>query len=159
MSGSYMPLAVDRWTGLVACLRVRGMDLSLDGVEAKLQIRRRPNLPDGDGEPLRTFGMVAAEDAGTEPGLSFAGVHHADGAPTSFLTLRTFDVSDLPFPAERGDNMPLNYDLHIKPAGGIFGRSAWGPFTVRSGVTRPGAMLTEDGGYILTEDGGKILLE
>lgn len=159
MSGSYMPLAVDRWTGAVRCLRLRGIDLSGDGVDAALHVRSRPNLPDGDGEPIRSYGLVTAEEVPTEPGLSFAGMHMADGTPTSFLNLRTFDVSDLPFPTERGDNIELAYDLHVKPPAGVFQRVAWGPFTVRAGVTRPGAFLTEGDDFILTEDGDNIITE
>ncbi|ARR55320.1 hypothetical protein HY78_18675 [Rhizorhabdus wittichii DC-6] len=159
MSGSYMPLSADRWTGLVMCIRVIGVDLSAVGADAKMQIRSAANLPDGGGEPLRTFGLVADADVETVPGLNVAGVHVDAGVPTSVINLRTFDISDLPWPDERGDDVTLEHDLHVKAAGGVFQRAGYGPFTVRAGVARPGVLITEGGDAILAEDGSNIITE
>jgi len=154
MSGSNMPLAFGRWTGGVRCLRLKGIDLSAEGADALMQIRSAPNLPDGDGEPLRELPLVSDGE-----GLRFLGVHHAAGTPTSFLALRVFSLSDMPAAADIGDDIDLAHDLHVKPAGGLFQRVAWGTLRVEAGVTRPDALLAEDGGFLLAEDGGRIIEE
>ncbi|MES2494648.1 MAG: hypothetical protein V4618_00910 [Pseudomonadota bacterium] len=154
-----MPLVADRWTGMVRCLRLLDVDLSAAGSDWMMQIRRAPNLPDGEGEPLRTFERVEIAVARSSPGISLAAVHLGRPTPTSLLNLRTFDLSDLPFPADRGDDMRLAYDLHIKVGGPIWQRAAWGPFTIRAGVTKPSFLLAENDGFLLAEDGERIIKE
>jgi hypothetical protein len=45
-------------------------------------------------------------------------------------------MSALPFPAERGNDIDLYWDLHITPAGSDEGDYAGGVFTVAAGVTQ-----------------------
>ena len=143
-------IGADRW---VACIRTFSfVGLDFTGATFASHVRL---VPDDTGSPLVTLGTVGS---GASEGIwiAYAGsatitAHIAAGrlaeVPAGHVTGDTIALSQiglrinettmegLPFPAERGDDAVLYWDMHITPSGGIKDKYIGGLLTVRAGAT------------------------
>lgn len=142
----------DRFVAFIRTLVLIGYDFT--AAAFALQVRDRK-----DGGAVRADLGTAASAAAEGVRLIFGGTataaaHIAAGRLTqeqadqlgaaagdnvllSHLGIRINEstVEAMPFGTERGDDLPLYWDLHITPSGGIKDKYAGGDFTVRAGVT------------------------
>jgi hypothetical protein len=128
-----LALSADRWTAFVASLTFRkdGADVDLSGAAMRLQIRTRP---DAAGSALIDLGVVGTSSA---QGIRIFDPVVVDGHDTTTIGIRVNETTmeGLPFPADRGADLKLFWDLHVTPAGGLKQRWMAGDFIVRAGVT------------------------
>lgn len=126
------PLAGDRFTPLVDTIEVVGIDLT--GATFKMQVRDRK-----DGGTVRAD-LATVGSVGTE-GVTLVGVTtDGDAVPTSTLSFRINEATMEAMPdsadgLEAGADVPLWWDMHITPSGGVKFVAFAGVFTVRAGVT------------------------
>lgn len=125
------PLAGDRFTPLVDTIDVVGVDLT--GATFKMQVRDRK-----DGGTVRSD-LATVGSVGTE-GVTLVGVTTVDGAPVSQISFRINEATMEAMPdsadgLEAGEDVPLYWDMHITPSGGVKFVAFAGEFTVKAGVT------------------------
>lgn len=143
-------IGADRW---VACIRTFAF-LGLDFTGAVFVTHVRLT-PDATGSPLvslATVGSLAAEGisllyAGTDTITNHVTAARLGEIPDGFvgtdsvtlsqigLRINETTMEGLPFPAERGDDAVLAWDMHITPSGGVKDKYIGGTFTVRAGAT------------------------
>jgi hypothetical protein len=147
--GRYDILA-DRWVACIRTFTFVGKDFTGATYLSHIRLTK-----DASGAPLVTLADAAA---GAE-GLRLIGVftstvanHIAAGrldvVPPGYELTDTVTLSQvgfrvnetsmegLPFPAERGNDNTLQWDLHITPTGGIKDKYLGGDFVVRAGATQ-----------------------
>ncbi len=122
------PLAGDRWTPLVDTIDLVGVDLT--GATFKLQVRDRK-----DGGAVRAD--LATIVVSSAEGVRLIGVVTASGVTTSQIGFRINEstMESMPAAPELGDDVPLYWDMHITPSGGLKFVAFAGDFTVKAGVT------------------------
>jgi hypothetical protein len=160
----HLDIGADRWVACIRTIPLVNADLT-DAV-FKMQVRAVPDvggdpLVDLDtvttssAEGVRlidvTTGTIAAHITAGRLGEVPKGVNPSTGVPyatTDSVTLSRIGIrinettmEGLPFPgegnsAERGDDVPLVWDMHITPSGGIKDKYFGGAFTVRAGATQ-----------------------
>lgn len=144
-------LAADRW---VACIRTFSfVGLNFTGATFLAHIRLTPDAAGSPLVALATVGSAASEGiylsyGGTDTITNHiaagrisevpSGYTGASSVPLSVVGLRVNETTmeGLPFPAERGDDAVLAWDMHITPSGGIKDKYLGGIFTVRAGATQ-----------------------
>lgn len=148
--GNY-PLAGDRWTALVELIPFIGWDFT--GAVFAAQVRLTPDATGAALVDLATVGSASAEGlrlvyAGTATIAAHIaagrlqsippGYQSSDSVLLSLVGIRINETTmeGLPFPAERGDDPVLAWDIHITPSAGIKQKYLGGSFTVRAGVTQ-----------------------
>lgn len=143
-------IGADRW---VACIRTFAfVGLDFTGATFIAQVRL---TPDATGSPLvnlATVGSLASEGicllyAGTDTITNHIAAGRISEVPSGYTGASSVALSQLgfrinettmealPFPAERGDDAILAWDMQITPSGGIKDKYLGGTFTVRAGVT------------------------
>lgn len=140
----------DRW---VACIReLPVVNADLTGADFALQVRLSG---DQSGSPLISLGTVTTDVQGVRlisatsatiadhiaaGRLASApdGYSETDTVMVSLLGIRigADEISALPFPRERGDDIEFAWDILITPDGGERDKFAGGKFVVRAGVTQ-----------------------
>ncbi len=151
MTPATLPLEGGRWVPFVQSLTFKGVDLS--GASYAMHIRLYPDAP---GSPLVNLAVVGSSNAqGIYPvyaDTNTVNAHIAEGRLSAVpdgmvgsdslaLTVIQIRVNEttmeaLPYPAERGKDNSLAYDLHVTPSGRD--KQVWlrGPFTVEAGVVQ-----------------------
>ncbi len=152
-------LAGDRWVAFVRTLPIVNADLT--GAVLSLQVRLYPDAPgvplvdlttvtSGASQGVRVAaavtGTIAAHVAagrldeipGTINPLTGAAYAGSDVVTVSVIGIRINETAmeALPYPAERGGDTELAWDIHITPAGQLKDKYAGGAFTVRAGATQ-----------------------
>lgn len=144
-------IGADRW---VACIRTMAfLGLDFTGAAFSMHVRLKPDL---SGSPLVNLATVttAAEEgvrliySGTDTVANHITAGRLPGIPSGYasgdnlllsqvgIRINETTMEGLPFPAERGCDAKLYWDLHITPSGGIKDKYIGGDFTVRAGVTQ-----------------------
>ena len=153
MQPSLTPLSGGRWVPFVEIWSFQGFDET--GADFRMQLRLYPDAP---GNPLVDMGVVTSPTIqGLHPyyaGLATIAAHIAAGRMVpdevaegalytdqlmlSLVSVRINETTmeGLPFPAERGDDNVLAWDLHVTPAGQVKQLWAAGPFTIQAGATQ-----------------------
>lgn len=146
-----LPIVADRWTAFTKTLSFIGIDWT-DAVFAA-QVRTEPDVSGPPLVDLATVGTSAAEGvhliyAGSDTIDAHVAAGRLDDVPEGFagtdaallsqvgIRINEATMEGLPFPAERGDDLQLAWDLHITPAGGLKEKWLEGRFTVHAGVTQ-----------------------
>jgi hypothetical protein len=146
-------IAADRWVACIRTFTFRGVDFT--GATFAAQVRV---LPDAGGSPLvnlATVGSLAAEGISLIYGGTDTITNHITAGrllevPDGYVAGDSLALSEvgfrinettmegLPMPPseDSGDAMPLAWDMHITPSGGIKDKYLGGTFTVRAGVTQ-----------------------
>lgn len=152
-------LAGDRWVAFIREIPVLNADLT-DATFA-MQLRA---VPDASGDPLVSLStvttasaegvrVVSVEEATIAEHVTAGRLQSIpsainpltgaayEGTDTVTLTVVGIRINEttmegLPFPAERGDDAVLAWDLHVTPSGGTKQKFAGGTFTVRPGATQ-----------------------
>jgi len=150
MDWGKLDLAADRWTAFIETWEFQEEDLT-DATFA-MQVRL---IKDASGAPLVDLATVVSSSSegvrliygGTDTVANHITAGRIDAAPdgyeaTDSLALSLLGVrinettmEGLPLPAERGDDLNLEWDLHITPSGGLKQKYLGGTFTVRAGAT------------------------
>lgn len=144
-------IGADRW---VACIRSFAfLNFDFTGATFVGQVRL---TPDATGSPLvdlATVTLSTAEGirliyAGTDTVAAHIAAGRLTAVPSGYasgdnlllsqlgLRINETTMEGLPFPAERGDDAVLAWDMHITPSGGTKDKYIGGVFTVRAGVTQ-----------------------
>lgn len=152
-------ILADRW---VACRRTFTF-VGLDFTDAVFAAHIR-TLPDAGGSPLVNLATVVSSSAeglrliygGTDTIASHIAAGRLSEVPpgTNQATDAAWQESDivalsqigmrvnettmegLPFPDDTGDDMPLAWDLHVTPSGGVKDKYMGGSFSVVAGATQ-----------------------
>lgn len=126
-------LAADRWTAFTASLLFASAsaDVDLSDATMRMQIRTRP---DAAGSPLVDLNVVPSSG---EQGIRVFDPETIDAHATTTIGIRINETTmeGLPFPADRGADLTLWWDLHVTQAGALKQRWMAGEFIVRAGVT------------------------
>jgi len=134
-----LPLVANRWATFVYVIAFQGLNLTGIGMDAAIRVVR-----DGTGVPL--ISLAGAPDA-TSQGIFLLSEGNEDvdfgerigvlTVPVSYVQLWIDDttLNALPFPAERGEDLDLFWDLRIFTSATDKYRAVEGTFTVHAGVT------------------------
>lgn len=142
----------DRWTPFLRTLSFLNVDIGATA-DLKMQVRAVPDVTTPPLVDLALVGSSAAEgvrliyrgtdtvDAHIAAGRLEAipdGMAGTDNLALSQIGIRINETSmeGLPFPAERGNDLQLAWDIHITLAGGTKEKWLEGKFTVHAGVTQ-----------------------
>ncbi len=147
------PLSGGRWVPFSETWGFQGVDLT--GSDFRMQIRL---TPDATGAALVDMGAVATASeqgvrliyAGTATIAALlaagrmlrdevaAGALDSDSLALSIVGVRINEtvMETLPFPAERGTDAVLAWDIHVTPSGQLKQVWAAGPFTILAGTTQ-----------------------
>ncbi len=123
-----LDLLADRFTPFVTPLTIAGIDLT--GATFMAQVRDRKN-----GGTLRadltTVGSIATE------GIKLVSTTTLGGVDYNLLSMRINEetMEAMPDAPEIGGDLPLVWDMHVTPSGGVKQVYFAGIFTVRDGVT------------------------
>jgi len=148
-SGRY-DLAADRWVACVRTLSFVGKDLTGATFASHVRLTK-----DATGAPLVTLGNAASAAAEGLRVINVATATIAQHIANGWLTVPPpgYELTDtvtitqvglrinettmegLPFPAERGQDATLQWDLHITPTGKDKDKYLGGDFIVKAGAT------------------------
>lgn len=143
-------IGADRWVACTRTLAFVGLDFT--AATFAMQVRL---FADASGSPmisLATVTTAAAEGVRLISAATDTVANHVaagrlaqvpDGMTTSTVValslvgirINKATMGALPFPAERGTDLALAWDLHITPSGGLEDKYIGGAFIVRAGVT------------------------
>lgn len=144
-------LSADRW---VACIRTLAfVGFNFTGGTFAAEVRLTPDATGSALVSLTTQTSAAVEGVrliygGTDTIANHIAAGRLSEVPSGYTSASSVALSQLgirinettmeglPFPAERGDDNTLYWDLHITPSGGIKDKYAGGAFIVRAGVTQ-----------------------
>lgn len=146
MEPATVPLVADRWTPFSHTIEYQGEDLT--GANFGMHVRLTYDAP---GSPLAAISLgsgITLDYAGTTTVASHIaaerisevpeGMTASDTLPLSIISLYFAEgpISAMPFPAERGNDAVLYYDIIVTPAGGDRKVMFRGTFTIRAGATQ-----------------------
>lgn len=132
------PLTWNRHEDFVWVFAFQGLDLT--GATFSGAVRA---IPDGGGASLVTLGTVSSDTSQgfhlqqvTTETIDFGGDVGVRTVSVSYVNMRILKaVADgFTYPVEKGDDLPLFWDMHITPATGDEYRALEGDFTVRAGA-------------------------
>lgn len=127
MSAGRLDLRADRRTPYFPdTINFPGVDFT--GATVLMEVRQ---VKDTEGDAL-----ISLEDVTSGQGV-YISTASPGGVITSYLQILIFKevMEELPFPAERGEDLALWWDLLIQPSGGFRQRWLAGKFIVEAGVS------------------------
>lgn len=146
-----LDLGADRWVAFVRSLPFINADFT--GAAFAMHVR---SVPDAPGDPLIALAGVSTSTAqgvrlmyaGSDTIANHVAAGRLPAIPDGFdpstvvalsligIRINETTMEALTFPAERGDDLELAWDIHITPAGAIKDKYAGGRFIVRAGATQ-----------------------
>jgi len=147
-------LHADRWVALIRKLAF--VDFNFTGATFAMQVRQTYDAPGAALITLGTVGGMGSEGvwldyAGTDTVLNHLAAGRLREVPPGLTESTSVAVSvvgirinkstmgnpaNIPFPAQRGEDLTLAWDLLITPSGGVQDKYIGGHFIVRGGATQ-----------------------